>query len=145
MTGRAGKARNIILVWLVWPFLTLGIYSLVWWYKINQEARDLDGRIKVEPALSLIAIMFGWIIIIPPFITIYRTGDRIAQMQRAVGLAPTCNGWIGLILSFFFSLQSLYYQSELNKIWTYLGLPPGSAVNLAVAGGTGWNPAGTLQ
>ncbi|MDR0342036.1 MAG: DUF4234 domain-containing protein, partial [Nocardiopsaceae bacterium] len=35
MTGRAGKTRNVFLVWLVWPFITLGIYHLVWWYKIN--------------------------------------------------------------------------------------------------------------
>ena len=40
MTGQTGKIRNIWLVWLVWPILTLGIYHLVWWYKINREARD---------------------------------------------------------------------------------------------------------
>ncbi|MBV9095118.1 MAG: DUF4234 domain-containing protein, partial [Streptosporangiaceae bacterium] len=36
MEGRAGKTRNIFLVWLVWPLITLGIYSLVWYYKINR-------------------------------------------------------------------------------------------------------------
>ena len=61
MTGRAGKTRNIWLVWLVWPLITLGIYHLVWYYKINREARDFDEKIDVEPTLSLLAVAIGWI------------------------------------------------------------------------------------
>lgn len=137
MTGRAGKTRNIFLVWLVWPLITLGIYHLVWWYKINREARDFDERIEVSPVLSLLAILIGWIIIVPPFVSVYRTGVRIGQMQQAAGMEPTCNGWIGLILSFLASLHSLYYQSELNQIWDRLGNPEeGSPVPLPVPAAT---------
>ena len=123
MTGRAGKTRNIFLVWLIWPFITLGIYHLVWWYKINREARDFDARIEVNPALSVLALALGWIIIVPPFVSVYRTGERIAQMQEAAALQRSCNGVIGLIGMFVVSLQSLYYQAELNKIWAHLGSP----------------------
>ena len=134
MTGRAGKTRNIWLTWLVWPFLTLGIYHLVWWYKINREARDFDENITVEPLISLLAITVGWIIIIPPYVSIYRTGDRIAQMQEDAGMERSCNGWIGLILSFFLGLHTLYYQYELNRIWARLGHPEeGALVALPVA------------
>jgi uncharacterized membrane protein HdeD (DUF308 family) len=137
MTGRAGKTRNIFLVWLVWPFITLGIYHLVWWYKINREARDFDERIEVSPVLSLLAILIGWIIIVPPFVSVYRTGVRIGQMQQAAGMETTCNGWIGLILSFLAGLHSLYYQSELNQIWDRLGNPEeGSPVPLPVPAAT---------
>ena len=136
MTGRAGKTRNIWLTWLVWPILTLGIYHLVWYYKINREARDFDEKIAVEPVMSLLAITIGWIIIVPPFVSIYRTGERIAQMQEDAGMERSCNGWIGLVLSFFASLQSLYYQYELNRIWARLGQPEeGSLVALPVAVG----------
>ena len=48
MEGRAGKTRNIFLVWFVWPLITLGIYFFVWYYKVNREARDLDSRIEVK-------------------------------------------------------------------------------------------------
>ena len=82
MTGRAGKTRNIWLTWLVWPFLTLGIYHFVWWYKINREAREFDENIAVEPVLSLLAITGGWIIIVPPYVSIYRTGERIARCRK---------------------------------------------------------------
>lgn len=134
MGGRAGKTRNIFLVWLVWPLITLGIYYYVWWYKINREARDFDPQIKVEPALSVLAVTLGGLIIVPPFVSTWRAGERIAQMQRTAGLEPTCQAWIGFVLMFVFSLQSLYYQSELNKIWAHLGNPPeGTQVMSAAA------------
>jgi Domain of unknown function (DUF4234) len=147
MTGRAGKTRNIWLVWLVWPFITLGIYHLVWWYKINREARDFDENIKVEPLLSLLALVPGAVIIIPPFVSVYRTGERIGQMQEDAGMGRSCNGWIGLVLSFFLSLHALYYQSELNHIWARLGEPEeGSLVALPVtAGGPSTMPNGVAE
>ena len=144
MTGRAGKTRNIWLVWLVWPLITLGIYHLVWWYKINREARDFDDKIEVEPVLSLLALVPGGLIIIPPFVSVYRTGERIAQMQEDAAMERSCNGWLGLVLSFFFSLHALYYQYELNRIWARLGEPEeGSLVALPVtAGGPSTMPNG---
>ncbi|MEY9891445.1 putative membrane protein [Catenulispora sp. MAP12-49] len=136
MNGRVGKHRNILLVWFVWPLITLGIYHLVWYYKINREAKDFDRRIEVSPAVAVCAILFGWIIIVPPFISVYRTGGRIAAMQRAAGLPGSCSGLIGLILVFFAGLQSLYYQHELNRIWKHYGDPEeGTVVPLAVAPG----------
>jgi hypothetical protein len=141
MTGRAGKTRNIWLTWLIWPLITLGIYHLVWYYKINREARDFDENIDVEPGLSLLAVLIGWIIIIPPFISIYRTGERIGQMQEDAGMERTCNGWIGLVLVFFASLYSLYYQYELNRIWTRLGNPEEGSMMALPVGVAG--PAGT--
>jgi hypothetical protein len=134
MTGRAGKTRNIFLVWLIWPLITLGIYHFVWWYKINREARDFDDNIKVEPMLSLLAILIGWVIIVPPFVSIYRTGDRIGKMQDDAGMDVSCSGLLGLVLSFLAGLHSLYYQYELNRIWARLGNPQeGSLVALPVA------------
>ncbi|MGO8957716.1 MAG: DUF4234 domain-containing protein [Streptosporangiaceae bacterium] len=131
MTGRMGKIRNIFLVWLVWPFLTLGIYHLVWWYKINREARDLNAGIEVSPGISVVAITLGAFIIVPPFVSIYRTGERIGCMQAAAGMQVSCNGVIGLIASFVFGLHALYYQYELNKIWVALGgAPEGTPVQL---------------
>jgi Domain of unknown function (DUF4234) len=121
MTGRMGKTRNIFLVWLVWPFITLGIYHLVWWFKINTEARDLDRDIDVRPGISVVAITLGVLILVPPFVSIYRTGERIGQMQAAAGMPVTCNPVLGLVASFVFGMHALYYQDELNKIWAGLG------------------------
>lgn len=52
-------------------------------------------------------------------------------MQEAAGLQRSCNGVIGIIGLFVLSLQSLYYQYELNKIWAHLGSPAeGTTVTL---------------
>ena len=122
--GLTGKRRNVVLVWLVWPLITLGIYHLYWWYKINDEARRLDPSIDVNPLLSLLAIFPGGLIIVPPFVTVYRTGGRIRRMQSAAGLDPDVIPILGLLLMFLFSLYSLYYQVSLNGVWSAFGDPP---------------------
>lgn len=138
MTGRMGKTRNIFLVWLLWPFITLGIYHLVWWYKINREAHDLDAEIDVSPGIAVVAITLGAFIIIPPFVSIYRTGERIGKTQTAAGMPVSCNGLIGLLASFILGLHTLYYQYELNKTWEYLGgAPEGTLVTLPGTPGSG--------
>jgi len=121
-----GKHRNPFLVWLVWPFITLGIYHLVWWYKINREVRDFDRRIDVSPGVAVLALVPGFLLIVPPFVSVYRTGARIRRAQQAAGLQGSASPGIGLLLAFILSLQSLYYQSELNRLWDTYGSPPES-------------------
>jgi hypothetical protein len=133
MRSLAGKRRNPVLVWLVWPLITFGVYFFVFWYKINREARDFDDRIEVDPALSLVAVLFGPLIVVPPYVSVYNTGKRINRMQESAGLAPSCNPWIGFILTFLFGLHVLYYQMELNRIWDHYG-DPGEGAPVALAG-----------
>ncbi len=116
-----GKRRNPFLVWLVWPLVTLGVYHLVWWYKINREVRDYDNRIDVSPGVAVLALVPGFIIIVPPYVSIWKTGDRIRRAQTAASLSDRGNPWIGLILSFIFGLHSLYYQMALNSLWKSYG------------------------
>jgi hypothetical protein len=122
--GLTGKYRNPVLVWLVWPLITLGIYHLYWWYKINDEARRLDPSIDVNPLISLLALFPGGIIIVPPFVSVYRTGDRIRAMQRAAGQTPDVLPILGLLGVIFFGLYALYYQISLNGIWSTFGNRP---------------------
>ena len=122
--GLTGKYRNPVLVWLIWPLITLGIYHLYWWYKINDEARRLNPSIDVNPLISLLALFPGAIIIVPPFVSVYRTGERLRAMQRAAGQTPDVLPILGLVGVFIFGLYSLYYQISLNGIWSSLGSPP---------------------
>jgi hypothetical protein len=123
-SGLTGKPRNPVLVWLVWPLITLGIYHLYWWYKINDEARRLDSSLNVNPVLSLLALFPGSVIIVPPFVTVYRTGQRIRSMQQKAGIEPSAMPIVGLLLVFVFSTYSLYYQIILNGIWSAFGNQP---------------------
>jgi len=120
------KKRNVIAVWLGLPLITLGIYHYVWIYKVNDEARRFLGDSSIRPVLSVRAFIPGFLLIIPPFITIYRTGTRIARMEAQAGSPNRAEPLVGLVLSFVFGLYSLYYQDHLNGLWDRY-LQPGYA------------------
>jgi hypothetical protein len=68
---------------------------------------------------------------------------RVTELGTGRGTDDgTGNGWLGLVLSFFAGLHSLYYQYELNLIWAHLGHPAEGAL-VAVPGSVA--PAGTGQ
>jgi hypothetical protein len=133
MAGAIGKRRNVAAVWLLLPIVTLGIYPLVWYYKVNREVKEYDSEIKVSPAKAVLTLMFGICLIVPPFISIYNTGKRIAQAQRTAGLDSQVNPVVGLILVFVAGLHTLYYQGALNQIWARQGGGQGEAAKTAPA------------
>ena len=100
LAGVGGRAPLPFARLFSWPIITLGIYHLYWWYKINDEARRLDPSIDVNPVISLLALFPGGLVIVPPFVTVYRTGERIRSMQRAAGIAPSVMPILGLLLIF---------------------------------------------
>lgn len=67
--------------------VTLGIYLFFWWYQINREMRDLGA--DVDPAKSVLAVTIGWLIIAPPFISVFNTAQRIQRTQEKTGLGKT--------------------------------------------------------
>jgi hypothetical protein len=123
------KVRNPFLVF-VWSLVTLGIYYVVWYYKINREMRDASG-VNVSPIVAVIAITVGWIVIVPPFVSWYRTFQRIVEAQRGAGLTSEASPILGFILYViaFFALpiEVIYAQDELNKVWRRTQQGPSSS------------------
>jgi hypothetical protein len=114
------KIRNPWAVALL-PIVTLGIYHLVWWYRINKEMKaygeskgyDL-GR---NPTNSLLALFPGFILIIPPFVTYWRGTHRVQGTEALADREPI-NGWLVLVL--YLILQPgmwAYLQVALNHVW----------------------------
>ncbi|WP_129841923.1 DUF4234 domain-containing protein [Streptomyces sp. RFCAC02] len=123
--GRAMRQRNVFAAWIGLPIITLGVYVLVWQYKINKELAQFDRRIVVSPGLSTLAIFPGvFLLYIPLFVAVYNTGKRVAQAQRAAGMAATCSPAIAAILVVVLSSYRLYIQSEINKIHDHYRNPP---------------------
>lgn len=132
--GLQMKTRNPVTVWILWPVLTLGIYHLVWYYKIHREMAEFDRRRQVPVAgPMLVLLLLGWTFI-APLVSYYNTGNRIRNAQRAAGLPASCSGGVGVLLMFVFGLGTLYFQSELNKVTNSYGesTAPGSTVPLYV-------------
>ncbi len=119
------KRRNPLAVWIGLPLITLGIYYVVWWYKINNEARRFLNDPSINPAMSAVAVSAGAIIVVPPFVSAYNTTGRIARMQERAGFPPgaRANPWISVLLHFVFGLHALYMQTELNRIWDAYAQP----------------------
>ena len=103
------------------PIITLGVYHLVWWYRINRELRDY-GQAKgydlgQNPTNSLLALFPGALIIVPAVLTYWRGTQRVQGAARVGGREPL-NGWIALILYFVLSLGFwAYIQVSLNDLW----------------------------
>lgn len=114
------KIRNPWAVALL-PIITLGIYHLVWWYKINKEmkefgeARGYDlGR---NPTNSVLALFPGGLIIIPALIT-YWNGTKRVQGTSALANREPVNGWLCLVLYLLLSpAMWAYLQVSLNHVW----------------------------
>ena len=103
------------------PIVTLGIYHFVWWYRVNRELRDY-GKAKgydlgQNPTNSVLALVPGFLIIVPPLVTYWRGTKRVMGASRLAGKEPL-NGWIAIILYLLLSPALWgYIQSELNKVW----------------------------
>ena len=94
--------KNGFLVWFVFPLITLGIYQLVWHFKVNNALRERG--VPVSPGLATFAL----IIPIANWVTIFKTGQRLKDQGYAI------EPWIGFILIFIFGLHVWYYQSAIN-------------------------------
>ena len=69
-------------------FITIGIYFLYWYYKINDEVRRFEHDETISPARSLMAMIFGWIIIVPPFIAMYNTAKHVQAVEERLAIQP---------------------------------------------------------
>jgi hypothetical protein len=59
--GPAGKRRSTLAI-VVLSVLTLGIYSLVWYHRVNREVGNFDTRMHVIPGRSTAAVAIPWAI-----------------------------------------------------------------------------------
>ena len=123
------KIRNgwIALVLLL---VTLGLYYLYWYYAINRELRDFGSgrheRLDISPAVSLLAISIGSFLIVPPFVSAWRTVKRVKIAEELAGIQDHARidhvfGFVLFIFGFiFFPVEVFYLQAHLNRMWRHV-------------------------
>ena len=87
-------------------------------YKVNDELRRFEHDESISPTRSLMAMLFGWIIIVPPFIAIWNTANHIQAAERRAGVLQQIEPVLVLVFQIVFSLVNPpYMQDHLNRIW----------------------------
>jgi hypothetical protein len=98
--------------------ITLGIYGIVWYYKVNVEVQRFENDQTMSPVRSLMAMIFGWLIVVPPFIAMYNTAKHVQAMETRLGIHQTLEPAFAIVLMFLFSLgNGIYVQEHLNRAW----------------------------
>jgi hypothetical protein len=114
------KVRNPWAVALL-PFATLGIYHLVWWYRINKEMKaygeSLGYDLGRNPTNSLLALFPGGLIVVPALMTYWRGTNRVQGTEALADREPI-NGWLVLLLWVIIQpAMWAYLQVALNHVW----------------------------
>jgi Domain of unknown function (DUF4234) len=145
--GRAGKVRSF---WagLGLSIVTLGVYSCVWYYRLNEELQAIgeiagDAELaETRPARSVWAIVIGSFLLVPLLVSMYRFGERIRRAQRigrvadeeqfnpGLAFAALVTGLLLLVPLFFYYWYVTRHQNRALR--ASAGLVPAGGV--AVAG-----------
>ena len=121
--GESYTKRNPLGV-LGLSIVTVGVYFFVWYYKINDELRRSENDQTISPTRSLMAMIFGWLIIAPPFIAMYNTAKHVQAMETRRGVQQTLEPSLTIALLVLFSLgNGVYVQEHLNRAWGAAGAP----------------------
>jgi Na+-driven multidrug efflux pump len=71
--------------------------------------------------VATLAVSLGSFIIVPPFVSYYKTADRILKAQEQAGATERIAPVLALLLFIVVSVFAVpYYQSQLNKVWDAL-------------------------
>ncbi len=90
--------RRSPLVVLGLILITLGIYGFYWHWRVNKDASLFLRDPGIRAGVALLAVTLGWLVIVPPFVSIYRTGERIERMERQVGVHDAISPVLFLLL-----------------------------------------------
>src|SRR4051794_12936479 len=120
-SNERGKIRNPLGV-IGLTIITLGIYSIFWYYFVNKELAQI-GRAKntdecgTSPGTSVLAVTLGSLIIVPAFISIYNTCKRQQAAARLTGTPELMEPGLLFVIWIFVSPVAQYIaQSNENKV-----------------------------
>jgi len=123
INGRPYLKRNPLGV-LGLSIVTLGIYGLYWFYKVNEEIRDFTGDTTISPSRSLLALIPGALLIVPPFIAYYNTANHVVAMERERRIANELSPALVVILGLVIWIgMGAYVQEHLNRLWDAASAP----------------------
>jgi hypothetical protein len=106
-------------VWIL-SIVTLGVYYLVWYHKINRELQLFaPDVVTVNPALAVLAQLVP----IVNLISLAKTAARLNAAHASVDSPVRVSGGIAILGALWFVSQTRYLQRRLNTLWATKALP----------------------
>jgi len=104
--------------------ITLGIYMIFWYHRINSEMKNIgeaygDNELAASnPTNSVLAMIFGVFTLgIATLISIHGTAKRIRRTQAALGQTVDYSVGVHWLLVLFSGLWVIYAQMKLNELY----------------------------
>jgi hypothetical protein len=121
--GQSYLKRNPLGV-LGLTLITVGIYGLYWYYKVNEEIQRYTRDDTISPGRSLLAVIPGFLLIVPPFIAYYNTANHVVEMQRRRGIASQISPALVVVIALVIWIgMAAYVQEHLNRVWESASMP----------------------
>ena len=119
---RIGDRREPGLV-LIFSILTCGIYYYWWVYRVSGEVQDFLGEPDTPPFVELLLAVLTCGLYL--FYWDWKMAEKIARMQERVGIPPTNNALLYLVLNVLGAgpvyglglLVPAIEQGHLNDVW----------------------------
>ena len=111
-----GEERDILVVFIL-SIITLGIYWLYWYYKVNEETRRHSEYIDVAPGLAVICQFIP----IVNLVSKYNTADRVRTLQNECDDPNRISPLVALLFAIFipFGIYTYMVQKALNRHWRW--------------------------
>lgn len=131
LEGVRVKVRSLWVCALL-LLVTIGIYYLFWYYMIKRELRDFGSRRAVsdlrsiDPAMGVLAMTLGWYIIVPPFVSAWRTVRNVRLAEETAGVQEHQRinhtlGFVIFIVGFvLLPIEVFYVQTHMNRLWRHV-------------------------
>ena len=110
------KERNPLGV-IGLTLITLGIYGIFHYYYINKELAELGKargttELGENPMMSVLAIVPGFILIVPPFVSIWNTWKRQQTARQMFGVQEGIDQVPGFLLHVFISIVAVFFLQQ---------------------------------
>ena len=82
--------------------------------------------LDIKPGWSFMAMFLGWYLIVPPFVSAWRTVKRTRRVEELAGIESQHQishalGYVLFIIGFIlFPVEVFYLQAHLNRLWRHL-------------------------
>lgn len=111
-----GKIRSPWTVWCL-SVLTLGVYYLVWYVRLNKEITSVAG---VDVTVGTVGLWLSQCVPIANWVGLAHTARRLRTALERAGAEPSVSAGRTILASLWFGSHILALQRRTNDLWRVL-------------------------